>query len=347
MHIPSSGGSNFVAKPAPAGSQPARCLYIIDIGTQTITWQGSTKQVKKMYIGFELVYTNEVFREGEAPRPFVVNKEYTQSLGDTSRLYKDLCSWLGRKMPKEEIDAGYDIKERITKPCAVNIIHSPNKQNSSIVYANVDAIMAPMAGMPELPPLRNVPFHFEIGMPNQFEVFKKIYGWIQKKIAASPEFQAECAKYGVNPQQLMEDAKREWMQANNIQPRNQQQAPTQNWGQQQQPQQGWGQQPAPAQNWQQPASQPGYQQQPPQVQYPAAPNPQYNPPAPNYGQPQYPNQQPQQPGYPQGQPPMQQQPQYQQQAPQQFQQPGAPPAPQWGGDANVYTGQDAGNVDPF
>jgi hypothetical protein len=354
MKVSNSSSGDYQSKPrkpAPAGPQFARGLHVIDLGTQEQIIKGQKDTKRKMLIFFELVLTNEQFRDNAAPEPFVVNKQYTVSLNEKATLHKDLSDWLGRKISKDEADAGYEFSERIGKPCIITITHTEKKGDPSTIYANVNTIIPPMAGTQELPMLRNQPIVFEIGMQNQFQVFKKLYNWVQKKIAVSPEFQAECAKYGVSAQQLMDEATAEWKAANGIQTGQQQQQQYQQ-PYPQQPQQQW-QQPQQQQQWQQPAPQQPQWQQPmqgqpqkPHVQYPAAPNPQFQPPAPQpgYGQPGQPYPQ-QQPGYPQMQPPMQQQP-YQQ--PGQQQQPMQQPYPQQQQQGtDIVTNFDEIHRDPF
>lgn len=326
--------------PAPAGSHFGRCIYIIDLGTQTGTIQGKPVSKKEIITGFELVHTNHVFIEGQQPMPFVVSKIYTASMNEKATLFKDLRSWLGRAITPQEQEVGYPMEERIGKDCMVTVVHAANKTDASIVYANISGLSGVPQGQ-QVPPARTPMVYFSIGMQNQFEIFKKTPGWIQKKIAASPEFREQCGRYNVNADTLMAEATEEWKRANNIQPQGQQQPPAGNY---QQPQQQWQQpqQQQPAQGWQQQPAPQQWQQQPPQpnVQYPAQ-NQQFNPPAPGYGQPPYPQQQQQQPGYPPQQPAYQQ-PQQQWQQPQQQQPPvqqAVPPQDNWNpADINTQPG---------
>ena len=44
-----------------AGSHPAICYQVIDLGTQKSTYQGETKELKKLRISFEICDQNDDF----------------------------------------------------------------------------------------------------------------------------------------------------------------------------------------------------------------------------------------------------------------------------------------------
>ena len=53
LTVKASGGSSTF-KPVPSGMHLARCYRIVDMGTQTTTWKGQTKQQPKVMLQFEV-----------------------------------------------------------------------------------------------------------------------------------------------------------------------------------------------------------------------------------------------------------------------------------------------------
>lgn len=112
-----SGGGNF--EQAPVGTHVARCIGLIDIGTQHGEYQGAPTVRRQCIVKWEL--PNEKMETGEyAGQPFTVSKFYTQSLSEKANLRKDLVNWRGRDFTDDEL-AGFDAKNIIGKPCMVSI----------------------------------------------------------------------------------------------------------------------------------------------------------------------------------------------------------------------------------
>lgn len=78
--------NTFTYTPAPEGNHPARCLSLIDLGTQKSTFQGKEKALRKVLITFELPEETHVFKEGEAPQNRG-KKRKTMYRFDSKRLY--------------------------------------------------------------------------------------------------------------------------------------------------------------------------------------------------------------------------------------------------------------------
>jgi hypothetical protein len=84
--------------PCPAGTYPARCILVADLGTQETDYQGETKHAHKVLLQFEIC-DDEIRRDdGEA---FILSKRYTASLHEKASLRKDLASWRGRDFTPE------------------------------------------------------------------------------------------------------------------------------------------------------------------------------------------------------------------------------------------------------
>lgn len=172
-----SGNGNF--EQAPIGSHVARCIKVIDIGTQKGEYQGQVSIKRQVIIGWEL--PTELMETGEyAGKPFTVSKFYTASLNEKANLRKDLANWRGRDFTEEEL-LGFESKNILGKPCMLSIIHNEKSK------ARVAGIMAIPKGI-VVPEQVNPSVYFSL---DQFDavVFSSLSDGYKKLIQASPEYQ--------------------------------------------------------------------------------------------------------------------------------------------------------------
>ena len=127
----------------PAGTFPARCYQIIDLGHQTTSFEGQAKVVPQVRISWEL---SETMADG---RPFSISKDYTASFGPKATLRKVLESWRGRAFTQEEL-SGFSLENVLGKPCMISVVHKPSKDGTQ-TYANVGNVMALPKGL-DCPP---------------------------------------------------------------------------------------------------------------------------------------------------------------------------------------------------
>jgi len=117
MKWQSKGGGTF--EQPPVGTHVARCIRIIDIGTQTSEYQGAETIRRQCIIFFEL--PNELMTHGEAAgKPFIASKFYTQSLNEKATLRKDLVNWRGREFTDVELE-GFEPKNILDKGCLLRL----------------------------------------------------------------------------------------------------------------------------------------------------------------------------------------------------------------------------------
>jgi hypothetical protein len=121
-----------------AGSYNARCVSIIDLGTQHNNYNGEEKIVHQVMLRWELL--GEKTSTGE---PFLIGKRYTVSMHSKATLRNILESWRGRPFTAEE-EAGFDLKNVLGKDCLLNIIHKVNESGKT--NAQIAAVSAPMKG---------------------------------------------------------------------------------------------------------------------------------------------------------------------------------------------------------
>jgi hypothetical protein len=175
-------GGNFVLPPT--GNQVAKCVGIVMLGTIDSTYEGHVKRVPTVRISFELLRTNHVFVEGEAPQPFIVNKEFTFSMNKKAGLRKMLDAWRGTAMTDEEARK-FNIVKLIGADCLANIIKKTSGKGTE--YIDIATISQIPAGT-EVPAQRTESFLFNYNLPFKTDVYKKLPEYIQKKIQSSDEY---------------------------------------------------------------------------------------------------------------------------------------------------------------
>lgn len=166
------------------GNYLARCYQMIQIGTVTENIMGVEKTLHKVRIGWELPTELRVFKEENGEQPLVINREYTLSLHEKSRLRADLKSWRGKDFTDEEA-AGFDISKLIGKTCMLNIIHKPSKDNTRFFEE--------IAGVATLPKGYECPEAYNPPMLLEYEnfdwdLYDRLPDFIKDKIRSSEEF---------------------------------------------------------------------------------------------------------------------------------------------------------------
>lgn len=179
MKLPKPESNNYEL--VPAGNHLGVCWQVIDLGTQTMTYNEETKKARRILVGWEL--PNELMSDG---RPFVVSRRYTFSVHEKATFRKHLENWRGKKFTDEDFgDDGFDVKNLIGKACFVNVVH---QQAGDRVYANVDSIAQLPKGM-AAPELVNDPIYLSLEA-DEFDsaVYSALPEWLQRMIFDAPEF---------------------------------------------------------------------------------------------------------------------------------------------------------------
>lgn len=135
-----SGGGDF--KKVPPGVHVARCIRVIDLGTQDVEYQGDTKQQHKALITWEVLGEDDAgvpltAEVNGQQMPLTVSKRYTMSLSTKARLRADLAAWRGRDFTGEELKA-FDVSKLLGAYCMLNV--QLNEGQNGKVYTNVASI---------------------------------------------------------------------------------------------------------------------------------------------------------------------------------------------------------------
>jgi len=182
MPIAKQGSEGKQLDPIPAGVHQAVCYSVIDLGVQP-SQNPKFPPHHKVQIGWEI--PSEMIETEEGPKPRVIGKDFTLSLGKKANLLAALQSWRGRPFTEAELD-GFEVADVIGANCLLNIIHKPSTDGTK-VYANVLGIMPLPKGMPVLKPI-NHPMRFDIPKDGAISLPEDMPEFIKKKIMQSEEW---------------------------------------------------------------------------------------------------------------------------------------------------------------
>ena len=183
----SKGGGDFQL--APVGNHIARCVQVIDLGTQRDSFEGKPKIMHKVRISWELPEEKAVFDEEKGEEPFLVSKEYTLSLSDRANLRHDLESWRGRDFTEKELEA-FDIDKLLGAPCMLNVIHKKSAKKRDYV-AITSVTRLPKSVKPKDVPKQILPSVKYMIEDGRNDVFKALPDFIKAKIMVSEEWTGE------------------------------------------------------------------------------------------------------------------------------------------------------------
>ena len=159
----------------PTGVHNARCIRVIDLGTQRNDYQGQITWKRQALIIWELPQqlSNDV--------PMTISKFYTLSLHEKSNLSMDLVSWRGRPFTETEKN-GFDITKLIGIPCQLNVMHNEKGKEkvSSVMPLSKD-------GKIEDQILPSISFSIDDFQKGQRESFNQLSEGIRKMILRSKE----------------------------------------------------------------------------------------------------------------------------------------------------------------
>ena len=168
-----------------AGSYPARCYSMIEMGTNQETYQGVDKMVNKVRITWELPTEMQVFKEERGPEPRVISKEFSLSMHEKANLRGFLESWRGKSFTDNEAKA-FDVTNLLGVPCLLSITHKTAGNGNT--YANISSVSLLPKGMecPEMIHERQ-----ELSFDNfKEELFESLPDFIKEKIQTSQEYQS-------------------------------------------------------------------------------------------------------------------------------------------------------------
>lgn len=170
-----SGGGSFT--PAPVGTHVARCVKLIDLGTQHGEYKGQPTRRNQVLVVWEL--PDELIEVDGKELPVTTSRFYTNSLGEKANLRRDLEGWRGRAFSDEELQQ-FDLMKVLGQPCMLTIVGGENGKTK----------VAGVSGLPkrtECPPQVNESFAFWLDEFDQ-DKFDALSDGIKKIVEKSEEY---------------------------------------------------------------------------------------------------------------------------------------------------------------
>ena len=189
LTVRSSGGSSSF-KPVPPGMHLARCYRVVDMGTQTTTWKGQTKQQPKVMLQFE-VHSEDadgnplITEKGE---PMSISKNFTASLADKAVLRQELENWRSRAFTPDELN-GFQLKNVLGAWAMLSVVKevgNDGKEYTNISSINPVSSQIKKAGLPE--PHNELKI-FDLEDPDMV-MFETFGNKLKEKIQGTPEWAA-------------------------------------------------------------------------------------------------------------------------------------------------------------
>lgn len=192
-----SGGAAF--KRVPTGVHCARCIGVIDLGTQDIVFGGESKLQHKVQIQWEVLGEDELGVPLTTERdgievPLSISKRYTLSLHEKAGLRRDLEAWRGKPFSAEELK-GFDVSKLLGAFCMLNVVEQDGSNGKT--YSNISSITPLPRGLPK--PVSTTPMvTFDVDKPDM-GVFAGFHEKLKETIQSSVEWRERTAKLSGQP----------------------------------------------------------------------------------------------------------------------------------------------------
>lgn len=180
--LPKPEGGDFT--PPPAGAFPAICYRVIDLGTQTSSFNGEEKPQHKILIGWELKGEETIMDDGQ---PMSIHQRYTWSMFENATLRKHLEGWRGAKFTERDFGpGGFDVRNLLGKACLLSIVRNTKGERT---YANIQAITKLPKGMVAGSLINNPVYLWLSSEGFNQGVFDALSDGLKRTIEKSPEYQ--------------------------------------------------------------------------------------------------------------------------------------------------------------
>lgn len=204
LKIKKKSGSSV--PPMDAGTYPAVCVGIVDLGEQYS--ETFKKYSDKLLVIWEIP-SQTIQIDGE-DKPRWLSKDFTASLHEKSGLYQTLVSWRGKAFTEKELTVDengfmqFSVLDMLGTGCFLQVIVEDKDSGS---YNRITSVIALPAGM-ETPATNTSLIAFDMDAWDD-GVFSALPGWIQDRIKKSTQYQklhapADSIDVDVNGEQTAE-----------------------------------------------------------------------------------------------------------------------------------------------
>lgn len=174
------------APPMEAGTYPAVCVGIVDLGEQ---YSEAFKKYGEKLLAIWEIPSQTIEIDGEQ-KPRWLSRDFTASLHEKSNLYQTLVSWRGRAFTDEELSEDengflrFSVAEMLGTGCLLQVIVEEKEGGS---YNRITSVVALPAGM-SAPAPQNPMLSFDMDAWDQ-QTFEALPEWIQNRIKKSTQYQ--------------------------------------------------------------------------------------------------------------------------------------------------------------
>jgi hypothetical protein len=177
----------------PAGQWPARCVGVIDLGTQMTQFAGEeAKAQRQLLLQFECYGEDEqgvaltIEHEGKEVPLQINSRRLTLSMNEKSNLRKLLHAWRGRDFTADELK-GFTFSKLAGAPCLLNVVH---EERNGKTYANIFSITPLPSAMKKALPATDTPLTIFDFDSFDAAVFDSLSEYVQGIIKESAEFKS-------------------------------------------------------------------------------------------------------------------------------------------------------------
>jgi len=172
-----NGGQHF--DPMEAGSHPAVCVGVVDIGTHTETWDGKDLTRSQLILMFD--FPTETIEINGEHKPRCMSLKLTKSTHKQAKLLRHLISWRGRGFTADELN-DFSLTKLLGVSAMVNVIQ---KTVNGKAYSNISTICKPPKGMAM--PTSDRKIYFDMADAETYGAIEELPDWIVKEINTSAE----------------------------------------------------------------------------------------------------------------------------------------------------------------
>lgn len=173
----------------PAGSHPAICYGLIDLGTQQETYEGKPRVAHKIQLLFET--PTLLNKEG---KPHTIGAKLTCSDDPKATLTKWLIKWRGRDFTAEEKKT-FKLVNIVGAGCQIEVIHKEKKGGGT---GDLIETVRKLGADVKMPPLSRPKLVFFIADWQQ-QVFDSLPQWMKNLIIQSPEYKSKFSQQTSQP----------------------------------------------------------------------------------------------------------------------------------------------------
>ena len=184
LKIKKKSGSSV--PPMEAGTYPAVCVGIVDLGEQYS--ETFKKYSDKLLVIWEIP-SQTIEIDGE-DKPRWLSKDFSASLNEKSNLYQTLVSWRGKAFTENELTEDengfmqFSVLDMLGTGCFLQVIVEEKNGNS---YNRITSVISLPAGM-SAPTTETPLIAFDMDAWDD-EVFNSLPVWIQDRIKKSTQYQ--------------------------------------------------------------------------------------------------------------------------------------------------------------